>query len=915
MSHEGTPMHLVIVTDVDGTLLDATTYEIEPALPALARIAQAGIPLVFCTSKTRAEVEALQQRLGIRHPFIPENGGAVIAPAGYFDHVPPSAETGDGRVVLLSGEPGIGKSRLIGTLCERLATQQHTYVCYSCSPHRTQSALYPFTSKLERTAQFDPGDDDAVKVAKLRTLLGRNSDNVDRDAALIGELLSLPAGTCTAVTEMSPQEKRELTLQALLVEMENASTQNPLLMVIEDAHWIDPTSLDLLDRAIGRAPDLPVLIIVTFRPQFTPVWIGQAHVTLHALSRLDRREGAELLSAVTGGRALPDALANQILERTDGVPLFIEELTSAMLESGLVHEKEGQYVRDGTLLPFLVPLTLQASLVARLDRLASARGVAQVGATIGREFSHHLISAVAGMEEKTLDAALDELVASGLLQRRGMAPETAYTFKHALVQDAAYGTLLRSRQRQLHGRIAAALIDKFPGRAQAEPEIVAYHSTEAGDVEKAIGYWLKAGEIASKRSANSEAVSHLKRGLELLRERPASEPRDALELEFQCTIGPNLIATRGYASPETIAAYERARQLMSGRVDLSRLTTVLTGLFVSYYNLGKYDQGFDVARELLDAAQAQQDATGLCIANRMMAVTHNMWGEFDRARVQAEAAWSYYDAGRHGSQVWRYVHDIGVASKCHMGLALWHLGFPDRARACGEEALAIAEQLKHQNTIGYALAYGGMIPAIIGRDFERLEKHAVRAQQVGRNNKMPQWIAWGACLEAPALAARGRRREALERLGQGLELRRQLNNQCLDALFQLGAALVEILADERENAMLIIDGTLKKSEATGERWLDCELWRLKGDLLLEPSSRDCGADAERCYRRAIDIAQQQGSRMYELRATTSLAGLMSQRGQKVEARSHLAPLLDQFTEGFASSDFQSARSILGSLEQ
>ena len=364
------------------------------------------------------------------------------------------AKLGEGRVVLLSGEPGIGKSRIAESLLVRLEGEPHARLRYFCSPHHTHSPLYPFIAQLERAASFEPGSSARAKLDKLEALLKPTAKNLPRDVALIAELLAVPADGRYPALAVSPQQKREMTLTALLDQLDGVAAQSPVLIVFEDVHWIDPTSLDLLDRTVARVADLPVLLVVTFRPELQPTWVGQPHVTMLPLSRLGRRDSAGIIAGVTKGKALPDAVVEQVLAHTDGVPLFIEELTSTLLESGLLRETPDRYVLDGPLPPLAIPTTLQASLVARLDRLASVKDVAQIGAAIGREFSHELIAAVAALAPMDLDAALERLTASGLISRRGTPPDATYSFKHALVQDAAYATMLKSRRRQLHASIA-----------------------------------------------------------------------------------------------------------------------------------------------------------------------------------------------------------------------------------------------------------------------------------------------------------------------------------------------------------------------------------------------------------------------------------------------------------------------------
>ena len=442
-------------------------------------------------------------------------------------------KTGEGQVVLLSGEAGIGKSRLTAGLLESLATEPHTRIRYFCSPHHAHSPLHPFIAHLERAARFEPGSASA-KLDKLEALLKPTARNAPRDVALIADLLSVPLDGRYPALAVSPQQKREMTLTALLDQLDGIAAQSPVLVVFEDVHWIDPTSLELLDRTIARVADLPVLLVITLRPELQPTWVGQPHVTLLPLSRLGRRDSAGIIGGITKDKALPDAIVEQVLAHTDGVPLFIEELTSTLLESGLLRETTDRYVLDGPLPPLAIPSTLQASLVARLDRLASPKDVAQIGAAIGREFSHELIAAVSDLAPMDLDPALERLTASGLISRRGIPPDATYSFKHALVQDAAYTTLLKSRRRQLHARIANALVERFPAMAESMPEVVAHHFTEAGLTSEAISYWRRAGRLAYARWANREAVKSFEQALHLLETLPETRERQeqAIDLRF-----------------------------------------------------------------------------------------------------------------------------------------------------------------------------------------------------------------------------------------------------------------------------------------------------------------------------------------------------------------------------------------------
>ena len=437
------------------------------------------------------------------------------------------ASSGEGRVVLISGEPGIGKSRIAESLLARLDGEPHARLRYFCSPYHTHSALYPFIAQIGQDAGFAPGDNASTRLDRLEALLRPAATDLPRDVALLAELVGVPMDGRYPALAVSPQQKREMTLAALLSRLNDAASRAPVLIVVEDAHWIDPTSLDLLERMVTCATRRPLLLLVTSRPEFQPGWVGQPHVTTLSLSRLGRSDSAGIIRGITRDRALPDVVVEQILSHTDGVPLFIEELTRTLLESGLLREAADHYVLNGPLPPLAIPKTLQASLVARLDLLGPAKDVAMIGAAIGREFSHELIAAVSALDPIDLDAALARLTASGLISRRGTPPDASYSFKHALVQDAAYVTMLKSRRRQLHASIAQMLVERSPALIESQPEIVAHHFTEAGLASEAIGHWVKAGRQAHARWANREAASFFEQALRVLGALP--ETRETLE--------------------------------------------------------------------------------------------------------------------------------------------------------------------------------------------------------------------------------------------------------------------------------------------------------------------------------------------------------------------------------------------------
>ena len=462
--------------------------------------------------------------------------------------------------MLLSGEAGIGKSRLTAALLERLSSEPYTRLRYFCSPQHTDSALYPIISQMERAAGFAHHDNMQAKLDKLDAVLAQSS-TPRQDAALFAEMLSLSNDGRYPKLELSPQQRRQKTMEALTAQLEALASSNPVLMIFEDAHWIDPTSLEALGRAVDRIRTLGLLLIVTYRPEFEPPWIGRPHVTALTINRLGEREIAAMIDRVTGNKLLPASIRQDIIERTDGIPLFAEEITKAVLEA----ESEGAAERAVAAIPspsIAVPASLHASLMSRLDRLGPAKEIAQIGATIGREFSDALMVAVAGKPEAELQSALGRLIAAGLLFRQGVPPHATYLFKHALVQDAAYGTLLREPRRGLHARIAETIETQFAEIAERQPELLARHCTEAGLIERAAALWGKAGQRSLARSALVEAAEQIARALGQIASLPSTPPLRREEIKLQVALITPLIHVKGYAAPETKEAAERARLLI-----------------------------------------------------------------------------------------------------------------------------------------------------------------------------------------------------------------------------------------------------------------------------------------------------------------------------------------------------------------
>ena len=522
-------------------------------------------------------------------------------------------KAGDGQVVLVSGEPGIGKSRLTSALGERLQTEPHIRLRYFCSPYYEDSALYPFLDQFGRASGFVPDDPPVAKLAKLEALL-TITPPLDEDVALIADLLSLPASERRPLPHLSPQRKKERTLEALVRHLEGLARQQPVVMIFEDAHWIDPTSRELLDLTVERVRSLRVLLIVTFRPEFQPPWTGQPQVTMLALNRLDRRDRTALVARVASGKALPEEVIDQIAERTDGVPLFVEELTKSVLESGLLREDADRYVLDRALPPFAIPTSLHDSLIARLDRM-TVRHVAQIGAAIGREFPHALLRTVSGLAEDELQAALTRLVVSGLVSQRGMPPNAIYSFKHALVQDAAHGTLLRNTRQRLHAQIAEVLAAQFPEKMEDQPELFAQHYAEAGLVEKSIAYWAKAGQRSAAHSAVAEAAAQFQKALDQLALLPDNRERQRQELELRSSLGATLLVAKGFAAPEAGHAYARARELWEQMGSPLEFRLVPYGQSRYHAARGELDLALRLDEALLRLSRQHNDPVGLVLSH------------------------------------------------------------------------------------------------------------------------------------------------------------------------------------------------------------------------------------------------------------------------------------------------------------
>jgi predicted ATPase/DNA-binding winged helix-turn-helix (wHTH) protein len=818
------------------------------------------------------------------------------------------AKEGDGQIVLVSGEPGIGKSRIAAALEERLQAEPHLRLRYFCSPHHQDSALFPVVDQLGRAADFVADDPPEARLDKLEALVTRASPRSE-DVALLADLVSLPASDRHPLPDLSPQRKKERTFEALLRQLEGFARQQPILMTFEDAHWIDPTSRELLDLAVERVRSLPVLLIVTFRTEFQPSWTGQPQVTILALARLDRRERAALVEQIAGGKALPGEIAAQIAERADGVPLFVEELAKSVLESGLLREEPDRYVLDRALPPFSIPTTLHASLLARLDRLASARQVAQIGAAIGRDFSYELLSAVSHLPEERLQSALTRLVASELVFQRGMPPDAVYSFKHALVQDAAHGSLLRKARQQLHAQIAAALETDSPELTENQPELLAWHYAEAGLVEKSAVCWGRAGHRSVSRSAMAEAAVQFQKGLHQLELMPDNRERQQQQLEFLSVLGTVLDTVKGQAAAETGRAFASARELWERIGSPSRFLRIPYGQSGYHAMRGELDLALRLDEDLLRVSDQRADTAGLVLGHMCSGRDLMFAGRFASSRSHLEAALALYNPISHGSLLSDAGDDPRVSSQAHLAIDVLCLGFPDQALALSHSAIDEARRLAHPRSLAVSLVYGARLHSLVG-DTAALDDLASELIALTAERGFPVWHAAGMMFRGWVNARNGDVAQGISLLRSGSDAYQATGTQIIMPQFTALRASACEMAGQIDEAVSLLNHALQIAERTGERWFTAELNRHRGELLQRRGHPEA---AEELYLKALTIAQEQEAKLWELRAAISLARLRRDQGRRQEARNLLAPVYGWFTEGFEISDLKKASASLHEL--
>ncbi len=822
-----------------------------------------------------------------------------------------AAQDGEGQVVLLSGEAGAGKSRILREVQDRLEGQLHSRVLYFGSPYHQDSALYPVIDQIGRDLRFERDDDPSKKLQKLESLVESLDLPAGELAPVIASMLSVPTGDRFPTLDLSPDELREKTLGALLAIIDAMAVKRPVLMVAEDAHWLDPSTLELLGLAIARLHRQHLLLVITFRPEFESPWGHQEHITALSFNRLNRRECVAMIRKVSGDAVLPSEIVETIVARTDGVPLFIEEFTKSVLESSLIQEADGGLE---TLPRVEIPASLHDSLMARLDRLRPvAKETSQLGAVLGRSFSHKLIAGASRLSQIELESAISELLNAELIYRSGVSPTVTYEFKHALVRDTAYASLLKRPREEYHLRVAEVLEKEHPQTLLTQPELVAQHYTEAGLAEKAVPLWFLASQHAIDRSAYKEANRQATKGISLISDLPQGQVRMSLEVDLHIAHSMALRAIKGFASPDVGQAYARARELckqLGGEPQHHRIPELDHGLWTYYIVRSELTKAQDLAKRFVGSVETSGDAELLVVANMQLGVTTFYLGRLQLSKPHLLRAVKLYGPNSVSPYRLLYAVDLGVTSLSFLAMGLWLLGYSNQAAHRIEASLALSDKLSHPSTTAYALFYAGMVHKL-RREPSITRKHAELATTLSEQHGFSLAGARGKILSGWALCAQGETDEGLPVLCRGLQAYESSGAVLWRPPFFSLLAEANMKGGNWQAARNALDDGLVAVDAGGESVFEAELLRLKGELSLVLG--ESNALAEEMFLRAIRVSQIQEAKSLELRAATTLARLWRDQGKRQEARDLLAPVYDWFTEGFDTQDLKDAKALLGEL--
>jgi predicted ATPase len=767
---------------------------------------------------------------------------------------------------------------------------------------------------FQRLLRFQADATPDEKFGKLEQMLRQYTLPLEETVPLLGALLSLPLPEDRyAPLNLSPQRQRQKTLETIVAILLELAERHPVLFIVEDLHWTDPTTLELLNVVLDQTPTASMLVLLTCRPHFQPTWHHRSYLTEITVNRLSHTQVEQIVTYVTDGKTLPQEVLAQIVEKTDGVPLFVEELTKAVLESGTLQDSHGQYTMTGPLSSFTIPATLQDSLMARLDRLVTAKAVAQYAAVIGRRFAYDVLRAVSQLDAATLQRELRRLVEAEIVYQRGVPPQAYYFFKHVLIRDAAYESLLKSTRQQYHQRIAQVLETQFPETTEGQPELLAHHCTEAGLIEQAVRYWQRAGENAIQRSAHVEAIAHLRQGLALLHTLPETPERTQREVDLLIVLGASLRATKGTGAPEVGQTYLRAQHLCAHLDNPQQLFPVLRGLWHYYIVRAELRTAHALGKQIQTLAQQAQDSAMLLVAHRALGTTLLWMGAVASAHTHLTQGLTLYDPPQHRASVFLYGEDAGVVCHSNSAWTLWYLGYPDQGLMQSQQAVTLAQQSAYPFSLAYALDAAAICHSF-RREARLTQERAEAAISLATEQGFPLWRARGAVLRGWALLAQqvGQAQEGIEQIQQGMMDYRATGAEVGRPHFLALLAEAHGIMGQPEAGLTTLTEALALADKTGERWYESEIYRLKGALLLQQSS-DNSTEAESCFHHALDIARSQQAKSFELRTATSLARLWQQQGKRKEAYDLLAPVYNWFTEGFDTADLKDAKALLEEL--
>jgi class 3 adenylate cyclase/predicted ATPase len=809
------------------------------------------------------------------------------------------SKAGEGQLVLLSGEAGIGKSRLTRGMIDAVSAEAHIRVSYQCSPYHSDSPLYPVIQQLTFAAGITPDDDNDDKLDRLEKVLV----GAEGDRPLLAALLGLQIEERYGVLSLTPQQQRARTLQALVTQLLQLSRGKPVLFVLEDAHWIDATTLELVDLCLDQVASAPIMMLVTTRPTFQHGFGGHPIVTKLALNRLGRDQIRSIVNRLTNGKTLPGELLDIIAAKTDGVPLFVEEITKTVLESGELRETASAYELTGPLSRLRIPSTLYDSLMARLDRLQPVKEVAQTAACIGRDFDYRLLKAISPLDDTALKDALERLTSAELIFRRGMAPDATYIFKHALVRDAAYENLLKTRRQALHAKLVEAL-----EAIEAAPELLAHHATVAGMTERAVRYWLKAGEQAAARSANKEAVSHLKTGIELLGGAPDTAEKPRLDLDLHSALASVLMVTHGYGSDEVGKISTRTVELCRQVGDEGALAAVLWQAWLFNYTRANHAAATAIGRELEERMTAAVDPAARIVAHVPLGLSLFAIGKPLEAQASLDQAVLTYNELKGGPLAYRYGMDVGAVAHGYKSWGLGMLGYPEQATESRRLLLDILERIKHPFTLARGLNWCSMVSAV-QRDWPDALQFADRAIEVAREYDLQLVGAIGLAMRGIAQASVEPVATSATEMRDGLNIYRRTGARVQVPFLLSLFAEASLARKDWNDGMSAISEARSLIEETGESHVVPEVYRIRGDLLAGSKKGDPEVD----YLKALELARLQGTRLFELRAAMSLAQLWTDQRRRTEAGDLLAPIYDWFTEGFNTPDLKRAKAQLEGL--